>query len=408
MADRPEAAASTFTITYVPNGGKDPWDEPCFTFPEEAKAAFNAAAAIWANLLQSPVPITINACWATLSSSSTLGYSGGGPLHRNFTGAPVADTWYTGALANALYGSDLSPADADMHITFNSNFPWYYGTDGNPPLAQYDLMTVVLHEIGHGLNFSGSAAYSGDQGSLRWYGYPGIYDTFMKDGAGNLLTSYSSPSAALGSVLTGGNLWFHGPKAMAANGGRVKIYAPGTWAGGSSYSHLDYATFNNTANQGPVTMGLMEDLGWPTATTPPVLYADFAGDGLYSYNGTAWTYINSVHPSLIAASGSTLYADFAGYGLYSYNGTTWTLINTVHPASMVASGSTLYADFAGYGLYSYNGATWTYINSVHPTSMTASGDKLYADFAGYGLYSYNGTTWTLINAAHPASMAAGF
>ena len=109
--------------------------------------------------------ITIQACWADLGSSTTLGYSGGGSLYRDFTGAPRANTWYGASLANALSGSDLEPGVFDMHITYNQNFAWYYGTDGNTPLGQYDLMTVVLHEIAHGLNFSGSMQYSGGIGS---------------------------------------------------------------------------------------------------------------------------------------------------------------------------------------------------------------------------------------------------
>ena len=59
-----------------------------------------------------------------------------------------------------------------MHITYNLNFSWYYGTDGNPPPAQHDLMTVVLHEIGHGLNFAGTAEYSEGQGSVGISGIP--------------------------------------------------------------------------------------------------------------------------------------------------------------------------------------------------------------------------------------------
>ena len=47
----------------------------------------------------------------------------------------------------------------------------------------------------------------------------------------------------------------------------------------------------------------------------------------------------------MVAFGSTLYADFAGYGLYSWNGTTWTYINSVIRHCMAASNSTFYADF---------------------------------------------------------------
>ena len=287
--DQSEAgsAAATFNIQYIANGGTDLWGQVCQTFPESAKPPFNAAAAIWSSILQSNVPITIKACWANLGGSSILGYSGGGSIHRNFTNAPLASTWYSASLANSLTGSDLDPSNQDMHITYNSNFTWYYGTDGNPPSNQHDLMTVVLHEIGHGLNFAGSMTYSGGIGS---WGYrasptnPNIYDTFMKDGAGVNLTSYSSGSTALGSQLVSNNIWFHGANAMTANGGsRVKMYAPSTWAPGSSYSHLDYATFNNTINQlmvyaisageavhdpGPVTKGLFTDWGWVLGGSP--------------------------------------------------------------------------------------------------------------------------------------------
>jgi len=293
MKDLPEeAAASTITITYVPNGGTDLWDEPCYTFPQAAKDVFEAAARIWENTLKSSVPITISACWADLGSSSTLGYSGGGNQYRNFSGAPRANTWYVESLANALHGSDLGPSDFDMHITYNQNFTWYYGTDGNTPVDQMDLMTVVLHEICHGLNFSGLAEYASGLGKIGYgSGNPNIYDVFMKDGAGTLLIDYPDAlavggSTALGSALTSNDLWFHGSKAMAANGGpRVKMYAPSAWSGGSSYSHLDYSTFNDTPNElmvyavssgesvhdpGVITNGLLQDLGWqPAGTTPP-------------------------------------------------------------------------------------------------------------------------------------------
>lgn len=286
----PQSATATFSITYVASGDTDAWSQPCSTFPDTAKAAFDTAASIWGNLITSSVPITIRACWADLGSASgILGYSGGGPLRRDFTNAPVANTWYTGALANALANSDLDPSSFDMHITYNLYFTWYYGTDGLTPAGTYDLMSVVLHEIAHGLNFSGSMSYSGTTGSWGYgTGYPNIYDTFMRDGLANpgnqlINTSvYPNPSTALGTALTGGagGVWFHGSNAMAANGGvRVKIYAPATWSSGSSYSHLDYTTFHGTANRlmvyaissgdsihdpGPVTKGLLRDLGWPT------------------------------------------------------------------------------------------------------------------------------------------------
>ena len=108
----------------------------------------------------------------------------------------------------------------------------------------------------------------------------------MEDAGGAALTTYTTPSAALGTLLTSNNLWFNGPNANAANGAsRVKMYAPSTWAGGSSYSHLDYNTFAGTSNSmmvyavasgaanhspGAVTTGLLKDLGWQLATESTV------------------------------------------------------------------------------------------------------------------------------------------
>jgi len=115
-------------------------------------------------------------------------------------------------------------------------------------------------------------------------GYHSVYDNFMLDGDGIPLTSYTSPSTELGVILRSEDLWFHGPNATAANGGSpVKMYAPPEWVSGSSYSHLDIDTFDDTINDlmvyalskgsanhdtGPITRGLLKDLGWPDRLQP--------------------------------------------------------------------------------------------------------------------------------------------
>lgn len=279
----PRGAAASFSINYIAAGGQDAYGQTCQTFPEEARAVFNAAGAIWSGLLNSAVPIVINACWADLGSTLTLGYSGSQST-RDFTGAPRSNTWYSFALANALSGTRLYAGYADMNITYNANYTWYYGTDGNTPSDKIDLLSVVLHEIGHGLNFAGMASYSNGTGTLGSSGYPNAYDVYVSDASARKLTNtsvYPNPSTTLGSAFTSGGLYFDGSNATAANGGSAaKIYAPPTWMQGSSYSHLDYATYVGTANAlmvyaiakgvsrhdpGPVTKGMLKDMGWVVA-----------------------------------------------------------------------------------------------------------------------------------------------
>ena len=139
----PEVVTAKFEVTY--NG-----------FSPEAKSAFQAAVNVWAVSLTSSVPIKVSANWTPLGAG-ILGQAGPETFLRDFGGAPRPSTWYPIALANKLAGSDLRPGQPDITAEFNSTFGnWYYGTDADTPADQYDLMSVVLHEIGHGLGFVGS------------------------------------------------------------------------------------------------------------------------------------------------------------------------------------------------------------------------------------------------------------
>jgi hypothetical protein len=292
------AGAATFTIRYLNAGEVNGFGDTCIGWPEEAKAAFTYAAQVWGSLLQSTVPISINACWANLRPADVLGHGGSSKFLRNFNGAPVSQTFYPVSLANARAATDLYPAEEKIIIAYNAQQPWYFGTDGNCPVGKYDFASVIMHEICHGLGFLGSWSYQGGLGA--WGGVENIpnvplaYDRFIGNGSSQALlntTLFPNPSFALAAQLTGNNLFFFGAHAMAANGGTpAPIYAPTTWSDGSSASHLGEiyrATANGLMvyslpdgysihNPGLVTLGLLKDVGW-TAGTPPAPFVSVNG-----------------------------------------------------------------------------------------------------------------------------------
>ena len=132
-------------------------------FTPEAQAAFQRAVDIWAAFLLTTVPIEIEAAFESVEDSGTLAFVR--PV-TFFTSE--SESWYPVALANQLEGRDLDPEDPDIEATFSSSANWYFGLDGDPPINRQDFVSVVLHEIGHGLGVFDSFAIDEDGNARLW------------------------------------------------------------------------------------------------------------------------------------------------------------------------------------------------------------------------------------------------
>jgi hypothetical protein len=138
-------------------------------------AAMQWAAAVWESYLRSDIEINIESSFRELECNSedgtaVLASAGSNFLFADFTNAPHAETWYHGALAEALADENLSntedgrpPDEGDIRVNFNSGidqgclsgtFRYYYGLDGNTPAGQIPFAMIALHEMAHGLGFS--------------------------------------------------------------------------------------------------------------------------------------------------------------------------------------------------------------------------------------------------------------
>jgi hypothetical protein len=272
-----------------------------FTF--EARQAFERAVEVWEQHITSPVTIRVQATFSDLGPG-VLG--GAGPrfvYSADTDGDGASDTVFGDALIDALTGQDQTPDSPDIIARFSSaRDDWHFG-EGDAPVGTIDFTSVVLHEIGHGLNYfdlfnfvDGEGLYgdlNGDGSITQNEGSPGIFDTFLVEDTGSRLVrlvneeEFPNPSVRLGSALTSNSLFFdseQGRRAAEVSTGPVppKMYAPTGWRSGSSIAHLDELTYRpgdpnalmspsfnsgETARlPGPIVCGQMADMGWELAT----------------------------------------------------------------------------------------------------------------------------------------------
>jgi hypothetical protein len=298
------------------NTGRTPaGGNPGTTLGAQRRFVMEYAADVWSARLGGGLPILFTARFDPLGGDTfftTLGYAAPTTLHVGFQNAPFAQTWYPAALANQLYETDINdlvpgncPSFAlplvngkcpDLYSKFNSDVDgsvvlgtrgFYYGIDGKGG-NDIDFLSVVLHEMAHGLGLLDLI----DPSSGRiWTGEDNC--TSCSDAYTNNLEnpnfspkklSQMTNNQRLDSIVDTGELVWVGPALRAISGklttgrrasdGAVQIYAPSQYEQGSSVAHLstavspnelmEPAVFNPPQRDLEITLAMFDDIGWET------------------------------------------------------------------------------------------------------------------------------------------------
>ena len=248
-------------------------------FPDWARNEVQAAIDLWAVNFDSKVPVNVDATWARSSTSDILGSARPDRYYSKFSGAPDPSLWYASALANAVAGKDLDLDNPEIIIQINSEADWDLDGLGTPTRYEYDLKSVMFHEMAHGLGFLSTSSFIFDRTKGQNVGIllqPTPFDAYLQTEDGNRLVDLPSPSFELGQALTSRLVW-SGPEGVKANNGvKPLMYTPTSYEGGSSVSHLDENTFTNSGTDavmtpnleagevfnepGPILLAMMKDL----------------------------------------------------------------------------------------------------------------------------------------------------
>ena len=243
---------------------------PGTTIGEQRRIAYQFAADLWGSVLQSDAQIRVEASFQPLQCETgrvVLGSAGTVPIYILSGGGLPQPTLFHGALADALFGVDLDAGTAnagrvDIRSRFNSSFGrtnpdgtpcspgsgWYYGLDGNTPAGQTNFFNVVMHEIAHGLGFSGFGNVST---GAPLAGFQDIYSTFVFDN-NSQKGWYELDNAGRVAAVVGNNLAFRGANVAAqvplVLDERHAVRASGTVSGDFAYATASFGPPATAAN----------------------------------------------------------------------------------------------------------------------------------------------------------------
>ncbi len=231
---------------------------PGTSIGEQRRIVAKFAADLWGGVLQSNVPVYVGAQFNPLATN-VLGSAGATYVFQNFPNAPVAGTWYSSALADAIAGEDLVE-DIDIFSQFSSTFTFYYGLDGQTPAGQVNFLDVVMHEFGHGLGFQN---FENEAAGTFFSGVPDIYSTFTYDNTTGKRWTQMTIAERQASALNYGNVVFDGASATAGAGlvlgprSTFRVTAPGAVAGDYANGIVQFGPAPTPANfGGTVVLGL--------------------------------------------------------------------------------------------------------------------------------------------------------
>ena len=223
--------------------------------PDVAKASIQRAIDIWSENFSSKVPVNVNVAWTKAPNSTILASASAKNIFSNFNGAPDKTLYYPSALANALAGVDLDIGEPELEINVTTGDFWYYGLDGKCPSNKYDLVSVILHEMAHGLGFM-SGTYYDPATRVGRFLQPTAFDAYVQLPDGRRLVDLPSPSLEIGAALTSTLLWSGANALKANNGVKPLLFTPSVYEQGSSTSHLDERTFSNSFENSVMTPNL--------------------------------------------------------------------------------------------------------------------------------------------------------
>ncbi len=168
----------------------------------------------------------------------------GEPSQWSEVGTGEHNALYTIASAKAVIKQDFNDVEYgdgrfDVLLRLDSKTKWHVEMEGEVPADKYDLVTICLHELQHGLYLFSESLLVDERRMMAIFsrGTQQRYDSFLAvetEGGDCSIKSYAANPKELYRALTSRKLWFRTSQRRIA-----RLYAPSRWIAGSSIYHID-------------------------------------------------------------------------------------------------------------------------------------------------------------------------
>lgn len=285
-------ATNTFNITYQDPSGTGFNDA---TKPERKQRLQDALNYI-SNVIQMPGTLDILVAPSEFDGAGAVAFAG---TYFTYSVEGFSPGFTFRRLSS---GNKPNPAYPEIQVTVDFGHSAYTGT-GQPGATQIDLLSVLVHELTHGLGFASLVASTGytnaEDTSAEKQAYT-VFDSLVwrKDPTVQLFSG--APVVFHGTVndLISAKLVFHGTNAAAYYGfGAPGLYSPSPFEPGSSIQHWytnqviggavmehQFVPGETKRRYAAVDIGALIDLGYVNAAQTP---EEGEGEGITEGEGTA-------------------------------------------------------------------------------------------------------------------------
>ena len=206
-----------------------------------------------------------------------------------FVGVPGGFTGFLDCSAqkHIIEGIDDLPGTEDIRITVDFSSSYYTGS-GTPGPGEFDLFTVLLHEVTHGLGFTSASDSNGNSQLTDNVFYS--FESMLFTGNGDRLwDDFGNVTVSTDAFVGNQNgVRLQSASLLSDLGAYPNVYAPNPFSSGSSLGHLD-TSFSDSVMQHALGSGVV----WRTYSAADTAVLGALGYTVSTSNTFVYTWVSN-------------------------------------------------------------------------------------------------------------------